>query len=246
MKNKFQLTLGLCLSLFAVDSVALGIDKLAADLDAGLNFKGVASFTVFNDGGENLSYVMAEGLTWQMSETGDLLTAPTEALKIFPSVTRIPAGGSATFKVRYTGVPPSGEGAYRILFKEIAVPSPASGAKEAELANLITSASSVSMAITVPVYVSDFSKKSDVLNQVSATFTQQDNAARLSLDNGGDRHITILDYRINGTESAKGLGVVLAHLKRSFPLDTTDPVTSVEVKISYKDQTKWLSAVASQ
>lgn len=248
MKNQYQKSLGvlLCLALFAADSFAFGIDKLAANLDVGANFKSVASFLIFNDDSDKAAYVTAEGLSWEMNEGGQMTTKPSEDIQIFPSVIRIPAGGSATFKVRYTGSPPSGEANYRVLFKETVIPTVAQDSKEVKLSELINNTTSVGMAITVPLYVTDFTQKTDVLDHVSALFTSSDKSTQLIIDNGGDRHITITDYRINGKDSGKGLGIVLANLKRPFTLDALAPGASVDVKISYKEQSKWISAVERQ
>lgn len=245
MKNKFSLLLFIlmCSAMLSKNSFAFGIDNLSANLDAGSNFKSVESFTLFNESGDSTAFVTAQGLTWKMTEDDQMLTKPTDDLQIFPPVMRIPAGGSGTFKVRYSGLPISGEGTYRISFKQIGIPNVPSGGKEAELSDLINNQATVGMVLTVPVYVSDFSKKTDVLKQVSATFNQQEKSTELTVENGGDRHITILDYRINGVERGMGLGYLLAKHKHPFVLDVTDPVASVDIKVGYKDQSVWVKAV---
>ncbi|WP_155740368.1 molecular chaperone [Burkholderia territorii] len=218
---------------------AFGIDKLSAELDVSRGFKSIATFVVFNDESDETIFVTARGLKWDADDSGGLITTPSRDLEIFPSVQKIGPGSTAAFKVRYSGTPPQGEGSYRVLFTQVRLPSGPSE-HEGRLTKTmgeIDQGISVGLAMTVPIYVSDFSSKSNVLDQISASVVRMDNKSTLEVVNKGDRHVTITGYRLNGT-AKPGLGVVLPGRSRDVPLDAQVPIQSLEVEVSSRGKTK--------
>lgn len=218
---------------------ALGVDKLMAELDASPQFHSTAPLVVFNDSDKPV-YVAAQGLTWDVDPQGQFLTAATTDLEIVPSIARVPAGGSARFRLRYKGEPlASREATYRVMFKEVPVPDRTRPAAPGDAP--ATAGLSVSPAFTIPVYVSDFSVDSDVLQRVQASFTWADGRLQVKLDNPGDRHVLIKELLLDG-EARPGVGPVLAHRSRQFPLAVKDKPRSVELSLSHRDRSRTIRA----
>lgn len=218
---------------------ALGVDKLSAELDASRGFKSVATFVVFNDDSDKPAFVTARALKWDADSKGTLTTTASQDLQIYPSVQKIAPGEQGTFKVRYAGPPVSdAEGNYRVFFTQIRLPSAgAASTQEGDLGMKVDQDVSVGLAMTVPVYVSDFSAKTDVLDQVSARLSQSGTSAKLDVRNNGNRHITITGYRLNGAQKP-GLGVVLANHAREFQLEVGEPVKTLELDVSFRGRLK--------
>ncbi|KVT78153.1 hypothetical protein WK58_09290 [Burkholderia ubonensis] len=246
-----KVKLGSCVSilLLAVASrgFAFGIDKMSADLDASKGFKAIDSFVLFNDDGKSSVFVTARAYHWDMDEHNAITMTPSEDIQIYPSVQRIQPGDNATFKIRYKGpLPLKGEGNYRIVFNDIRLPT-GTPQKADGTSILETTGSNIEVGIqmSVPVYVSDFSEKSDVMDHVSAHFTQQGHTVSMTVDNEGDRHVTIKGLRINGSDRP-GVGPVLAHHKRVVTLDVADPVKGLSLDLSYRGQSKQIVATGGE
>lgn len=241
MSWKHHVTSFLMLYGFCSACSALGIDKLSGELDVAKGFKSVTSFTVFNDRDETI-FVTSRGLTWDMDRMGQLTTAPSNDLEIFPPVVKVMAGDSAVFKIRYVGPLIEGEGHYRLMFSEVRIPR--QGEANEKLADIqtLTPDVGIGMAITVPLYVSDFSKQEGTLEGVSASYSQSGKRLSLLVKNDGDHHINIRQHSINGVSMA-GLGIVLPHRERLFVLDISANVSSVVLGIVYRDKTRNINAI---
>ncbi|MGP8431799.1 hypothetical protein ACT2FY_01075 [Paraburkholderia fungorum] len=242
MKMKLSRLLPLLMMLFGIRSYGFGIDRLSAELDASQHFKSVTSFVVFNDDSNETIFVTARALKWDLGSKGDMTTTPSEDLEMYPSVQKIRPGESGVFKVRYSGAPLTGEGNYRVLFTQIRIPGGV-GTNEDGITSVIGQDVAVGLAMTVPVYVSDFSVKSDVLDHVVAKFSQKSDRMTIDVANGGNRHIVVKSYRVNGTQKL-ALGPVLANHERSFSVESSssEAIKSVELEIIYRDKSKTITA----
>lgn len=240
MKYLYQLAmLSLALAYAAPSSFAFGIDKLSAELDVSKGFKSVASFVLFNDTSESMIFATARALKWDMDKRGETQLVPSSDIRIYPSVQKIAPGESATFKVRYQGPPPTGEATYRVCFEEIQLPA-GTTAKEGEITVTTskgTAGLQIGIAMTVPVYVADFSSKTDVLNHVSARLVREGDKSVLEVDNAGDRHIAISAHRMNGTPGG-ALGVVLAKHQRMLPIAANDTIKELVLTVAYGTATR--------
>lgn len=237
--RRAQLILAAAALLACGPGWALGVDKLLAELDVSPKFRSTAPLMVFNDSDRPV-YVAAQGMTWDVDPKGQFITGPTADLEILPSIQRVPAGGSARFRLRYKGEPLAArEATYRVMFKELPIPDreQAGGGPDAAPAP----AMSVSPAFTIPVYVSDFTVESDVLQRVRARFTWAEGQIRLQLDNEGDRHVIVKELAVDG-EIRPGVGPVLAHRSREFQVPARDRARSVDVTLGYRDQTRTIRA----
>jgi len=232
---------GLMLCSFCSVCPALGIDKVFGELDVARGFKSVTAFSVFNDRNQEI-FVTSKGLSWDMDRSGQITTAPSNDLEIFPPALRVMPGDSATFKIRYIGNSMEGEGQYRVMFNEVLIPEHKKANDKLE--NIKTGGSNVGIgiSITVPVYVSDLSKQERIFEGVTASYKQNGRKLSLLVKNVGGHHISIRECSVNGTPMPE-LGIVLSHHDRLFVLETTDTVSSVVLKLAYRDKTKDVSAL---
>ncbi|MBR7780222.1 hypothetical protein [Undibacterium rugosum] len=227
--------------MIAQQCCAFGVDKLKLDLDASKGFKKVEQITIFNDTSDEEIFVTAKSFSWAMDVKNALLLGPTSDIEIFPSMQKIPARGTATFKVRYSGAELKGEKTYRLRFDQISVPKALStDPSDTSLKSVVEGKSVVGMAITVPVYVVDFSQKSDAAEKVSAMMkSEASGELTVHVDNVGDRHVEIAAVRIDGVTQKSSLGVVLAKSTRIFPLSTAK-VKKVELNVTCGDSSQWV------
>jgi P pilus assembly chaperone PapD len=213
---------------------ALGVDKLVGELNVTKGFNKVITFTLFNDRDDTI-FITSKGLAWDMDKLGNLSTVPSNDLEIFPPVHRVNPGDSAVFKVRYVGDSIEGEGLYRVMFNEILIPTPEKENEKLADIKTVTPNVGVGMAITVPVYVSDFSKKEKELVKVVASYKQNGRKLSLFVKNMGDSRINIRQYILNGTK-INGLGTVLARHERLFNIDTTEAISSLVLQVVHHDK----------
>lgn len=221
-----------------------GIDKLYGELDAAKSFRSVATFRIFNDSQNERIFVTARQMKWDMDGNGTYLLETSDDLKISPQIQQIAAGDSATFKVQYLGSDPIAEKAYRVYFTEILLPSDRreeSRAPEAFAVDSVTSDMRAGISVSVPIYVSDLSKKDENQEHVKAhllaSCRHRDDYASVEVNNSSKRRVTVLDYKIGSFES-KGLGVVLDGHIRVFQLPCKGGDGDIWMNISDGDSTK--------
>ncbi|WP_186053797.1 molecular chaperone [Burkholderia gladioli] len=247
MKGKIRKLVPFLLMAIANQSFALGIDKLYAELDASKGFKSVSTLVVFNDESKETVFVTARALKWSLDKDGKYETESTQDLSIYPSVQKIRPGENGAFKIRYNGSPVKSEANYRIYFSQIKLPN-AQSIPDGNLSKAteeVEQSVLVGLAMTVPVYVSDFSVKSDLRKQVTATYSIKDGKVMLDVINHGLRHITIKKYRVNGLDK-QALGVVLAEGERLFQIESPEPVKRLDLEIASRDDSITLQATEVQ
>ena len=236
MKSLSQRVLLACAAIsFSQVSFSFGIDRISAQLDVAGGFKSTETFVIFNDGRENAIFTTAKALKWETKPDGQMILTPSEDLQIFPSVQRIGAGESATFKVRYRGAPLQGEGYYRVLFEEIQLPTIGTTKGDENsigTTSQISSAVTAGLAMTVPVYVSNFAVKADSLDRVTVRLVKEGSKLFAEVDNQTNRYIVITGCKVNGVESGPK-GVVFALHKRLIAIDSDSTIKELSVTVSY-------------
>lgn len=247
MKEAIRKLVPFILMAVANSSHALGIDKLSAELDASKGFKSVATLVVFNDETKETVFVTARALKWSMGKNGEYETESTQDLSVYPSVQKVRPGENAAFKIRYNGKPVKDEASYRIYFSQIKLPTgqsnPDGNLKKAT--EEVDQSVLVGLAMTVPVYVSDFSLKSNIGKDVAATYSMKDGKVMLDVVNHGTQHVTIKKYRVNDADKP-ALGVVLAGGERLFPIESAEPVKKLDLEITSRDDSATIHAVEGQ
>ncbi|MGN4152050.1 hypothetical protein ACS0Y3_16865 [Burkholderia gladioli] len=243
MSSMIRKLVPLALMVISNFGYAMGVDKVAIQLDTSRGFKGVGSITIFNEEVDQPVFVTAKPLKWEMSKDGQSHLEPTQDLTIYPSVQRVRPGENAAFKVRYNGAPIKQEGNYRILFTQVKLPVGKSmpDGQLNKTSEEVDQGLLVSLALTVPVYVDDFSIKSDLKSQVKATFLKKDGKITLDVINNGPEHITIKKSRFDGVDGSP-LGVVLAKSERQFVIDGKDP-KKVELDLVARDASETIQAL---
>lgn len=226
----------------SLQASALGIDKRRADLDVSKSFKSISTFIVFNEGNTEDVFATARGMKWDSTEDNPVVMTPTDELQIFPSVQRIPAGGSAQIKVRYAGPPVNGERTYRLMVTEMRIPKGMEddGKKSFEEITAASASGTVQTAMTVPIYVSDRVEAKDLLTNLQYFFRKTETESLVVMKNPGSFHVEVTGLRINGVDKELALGPVLGGKTRFFPIKSEAAIDRVEVQIKSGRDSSWV------
>lgn len=196
---KRELVAGLCgvclLLAISPAAVAVVISPIQLDLS---NKKPIGSFTVTNDTAFAITY-QAKGLSWQQADGKDVQELSNEVI-VSPPIVTIPSMSKQVFRLALQSKlnTRETEQAFRLVLEDVS----------AEVAVKKETGVSFRFNHNLPVYYAP----AFVVNSLawSACVTEVEGKSCLRLDNKGNQHLKIIEFKLSAKEATTPPKVILA------------------------------------